>query len=149
MTDINVCSFSGRIVKDSTFKIFNTGMGVINFTVAVNRSVKNGDQWVEEASYIDCKYFSKGTEKLSTYLRKGVPVSISGSLEQERWQDQTGSTKSRLVVSVNDVRWYSNPPDNSYQQPTQSYQLPAQNYQQPTQPVAPPQQRGFPEDIPF
>jgi single-strand DNA-binding protein len=71
--------------------------------VAVNRSVKNGDQWKEEASFFDVTYFGKRAEAVNQYLVKGKQVGIEGELRQERWNDKnTGQPRSKVgIVAAN------------------------------------------------
>ena len=103
MQDINRVTLIGRLTKDAELKTFDSGFGVLNFTVATNRSYKKNDQWVEEASYIDCKYFSKGASKLSEYVKKGTQVAVEGSLIQESWE-KDGQKRSRLVIQVENLQ---------------------------------------------
>lgn len=103
MQDINRVTLIGRLTKDAELKTFDSGFGVLNFTVATNRSYKKNDQWIEEASYIDCKYFSKGASKLSEYVKKGTQVAVEGSLIQESWE-KDGQKRSRLVIQVENLQ---------------------------------------------
>ena len=103
MQDINRVTLIGRLTKDAELKTFDSGFGVLNFTVTTNRSYKKNDQRVEEASYIDWKYFSKGASKLSEYVKKGTQVAVEGSLIQESWE-KDGQKRSRLVIQVENLQ---------------------------------------------
>lgn len=103
MQDLNKIVIIGRLTKDSELKTFDSGFGVINFTIASNRSYKKNEQWVEEASFIDCKYFSKGAEKLSGFMKKGGQVAVEGALVQETWE-KDGQKRSRLVIQADNVQ---------------------------------------------
>lgn len=74
MTDINSVILVGRLVKDAEVKTFDSGFAVINFTIATNRSYKKNEEWIDEASFIDCKYFSKSATKLSQYGVNYTPL---------------------------------------------------------------------------
>lgn len=133
MTDINTVSLSGNLTRDGVVKTFTNG-GVVNFSLAVNRSVKKGEEWISVPSYIECKYFSKGAEKVGEYLKKGTPAVVDGSLEMETWE-KDGQKFSRLVVNCKTVKWYS--------RQTQSSNGNQQSYS------APQNELGYHEDIPF
>lgn len=126
--DINSCVIVGRLTKDTELKTFDSGYGVLNFTIATNRSYKKGEEWVEEASFIDCKYFSKGASKLSEYMKKGVQVAVDGYVVQETWE-KDGQKRSRLVVQADNIQLLGNKPSNNS--------------------LAPSSNDGFPEDCPF
>lgn len=103
MTDINSVVLVGRLVKDAEVKTFDSGFAVINFTIATNRSYKKNEEWIDEASFIDCKYFSKSATKLSQYVVKGKQIAVQGQLVQESWE-KDGVKKTRLVVQVDNIQ---------------------------------------------
>ena len=86
MTSLNTVALVGRVTADVKLQFTGRDMPYIFFSVAVNRSVKKGDQYEEEASYIDCKLYGKSAEALEKYLTKGKLVSLDGSLRQNRWE---------------------------------------------------------------
>ena len=74
MTDNNVVSINGRLVRDAELRFSTSGAAVLRFSIAVNRSVKKGDKWEDEASFFDCTMFGKMAESVSKYLNKGKQV---------------------------------------------------------------------------
>ena len=63
MSDINCVTLTGRLTRDAELKYTQNGAAIVRFSMAVNRSKRNGDgSWAEEASYFDCVYFGKGAE---------------------------------------------------------------------------------------
>ena len=70
MTDINRVILVGRVVKDAELKFTPSSTPVTRFSVAVNRSRKNGDQWEEEVSYIDIVLWGRSAESISKFLIK-------------------------------------------------------------------------------
>lgn len=103
MKDINITVLVGRLTKDGELKYAKSGLPILAFSLAVNRSVKQGDQWKDEASFIDCEYMGKPAEAVARYLTKGQQVGVEGELKQDRWE-QNGQTRSKLVVSAHNVR---------------------------------------------
>lgn len=72
------------------------------FGVAVNGKVKQGDEWVERASFFQVTVFGKQAEIATKYLSKGSPVAIDGRLHQDRWTTDGGDNRSAVkVISEN------------------------------------------------
>ena len=130
MTDLNRVSLVGRLTKDATTKpIGNTN--VIEVSIACNRSVKKGEQWVDEVSYFEASYFTKGT-KMADMLKKGTQIAIDGSLKQDRWQGKDGKNASKIVILADNLQILGGK-SNGQQQENQ-------------QPATP---NNFQSDIPF
>jgi single-strand DNA-binding protein len=103
MADINHVTLIGRLTRDAELKYASNGFAIASFAIAVNRRRKNGDQWVEEASFFDINLFGKSAEALKQYLVKGKQVAIGGELRQDRWE-QDGQSRSKVVVIANNVQ---------------------------------------------
>lgn len=100
MTDINNLTVIGRITRDlneSSYGYTNNGTARANISIAVNRSRKNGDQWVDDVSYFDVTIWGKTAENLKPYLVKGQQIAVQGYLKQDRWE-KDGEKKSRVVI---------------------------------------------------
>ena len=106
MTDINRVILVGRVVKDAELKFTPSSTPVTRFSVAVNRSRKNGDQWEEEVSYIDIVLWGRSAESISKFLVKGKQVAVEGELRQNRWE-QDGQQRSKLEVVASNVQLLS------------------------------------------
>ena len=106
MTDINRVILVGRVVKDAELKFTSASTPVTRFSVAVNRSRKNGDQWEEEVSYIDIVLWGRSAESISKFLIKGKQVAVEGELRQNRWE-QDGQQRSKLEVVASNVQLLS------------------------------------------
>lgn len=105
MQDVNSLILIGRLTKDLSLEYKQSGLAVGETSIAVNRSVKKGDKWEDEASFFDITLFGKTAENLKQYLVKGKQVAIKGSLKQERWQDkETGKTRSKISIVTEDIQ---------------------------------------------
>ena len=80
MTDINNVTLVGRLTKDADIRYTTGGTAVLNFSVAVNESRKQGEQWVEEVNFFDVTLFGRMGESIHKYMAKGKQVAISLSL---------------------------------------------------------------------
>ena len=96
MSDINSVVVVGRLVRDAAVSYLPNGTPKGEFSVAVNRSVKVGEEWKNEPSFIDVVSFGKRVE--SQRPMKGVKVCVSGSIRQDRWQDNNGNNRSRIYI---------------------------------------------------
>jgi len=103
MADLNSVNIIGRLTRDADLKYTSGGMAISNFSIAVNRRRKNGDQWVDEVSFFDINLFGKSAESLKQYLLKGKQVGICGELRQDRWE-KDGQSHSRVYIVANDIQ---------------------------------------------
>ena len=108
MTDLNDVILIGRITKDvgsdeRSFSFVGNGTAKAIASLAVNRSVKKGDSWEDEVSYIDCEIWGKTAENLKDKLVRGKQVCIRGYLKQDRWE-KDGQKQSRLKVVAETVQ---------------------------------------------
>lgn len=143
MTDLNVCTIIGRLTRDAELKFTAAGMAIATFSIAVNRSVKKGEAWEDEASFFDVTLWNKLAESLAKHLTKGKQIAVVGSLRQDRWQDQEGKPRSKVVISAETVQLLGSP--QAGQGSTQS--APAKDSHQEAQASA--QDDGFEDDIPW
>ena len=121
MTDINSVNIVGRLTRDGDLRYTNSGTPVNKFSIAVNRSKKNGDQWEEEVNFFDVVLWGKPGEVLSQYLKKGQQVAVSGELRQSRWE-QDGQTRSKVEIQAHTVQLMGGKKDNQQGQQNQGYQ---------------------------
>lgn len=104
--DINSVVIVGRLTRDAELKYTNTGTAVTKFSLAVNRSRKEGDQWVDEASFFDVNLWGRRGESLNQYLQRGTRVAVTGELRQDRWE-QDGQKRSRVFIHANNIQLLS------------------------------------------
>jgi single-strand DNA-binding protein len=97
MADINQVVLVGRLVRDAELRYLSSGTSVMNFSIAVNRSRKQGDQWVDEASFFDVELFGRQAEAIQRFMVKGKQVGVQGELRQDRWE-QDGQNRSKVRV---------------------------------------------------
>ncbi len=112
MTDLNNVVLIGRLTRDvgsdeRSFGYLPNGNARANFSIAVNRSKKNGEQWVDEVSFFDVTLYGKSAESLKPYLLKGKQVAIDGYLKQETWE-KDGQKGSKVKIIANNVQLLGN-----------------------------------------
>lgn len=104
MADINTATLIGRLTRDEELKYTPSGAAVGNISIAINRKVKKGQEWVDESNFFDVVFFGKQAENLKQYLTKGKQVGVTGFLKQERWTDQNGQNRSAVKIYANDIQ---------------------------------------------
>ena len=117
MTDLNHVVLIGRLTQDlgsdeRSFGYVGNGQARANVSIAVNRSKKNGDQWVEEANFFNVTIWGKTAENLKPYLTKGKQICVEGYLKQDRWE-KDGQKQSRVTIVADQVQLLGGRGDNS------------------------------------
>ena len=101
--DINHVVLVGRLTRDAELKTIASGQAVCKFSIAVNRSKKNGEQWEDEPNFFDVVLWGRRGEALHQYMNKGKLVAIDGELRQDRWQ-QDGQNRSKVEIVANNIQ---------------------------------------------
>ena len=103
MTDINKVVEIGRLTKDAIVEFIQTGTAKCEISIAVNRSVKKGNDRVDEVSYFYVTIWGKTAQNLEKYLKKGTQICVEGYLKQDRWE-KDGQKQSRVVINAENVQ---------------------------------------------
>lgn len=101
MNNINLV---GRLVKDAELKKYETNH-VLTFTVAVDRDYVKKDG-TRETDFINCEYSRKDLSKLEPFLKKGVLLSVEGSLNLDKYT-KDGETKYFTKVRTRNLKLLS------------------------------------------
>ena len=106
--DMNKVILIGRLTRDlgadeRSFGYAPNGNARANVSIAVNRSRKSGDQWVDEVYYFDITIWGKTAENLKPYLTKGKQICVEGYLKQDRWE-KDGQKQSRITIVADNVQ---------------------------------------------
>lgn len=133
--DVNSVTVIGRLTKDvgsdeRSFKYIGNGIAVATVDIAVNRTRKQGDQYIEEVSYFSVMLWGKTAENLKPYLTKGKQICVRGFLKQERWE-KDGQKQSRVVIVSEQCQLLGGKSDTDNSAPTSSYAQQYQNQQNP------------------
>ena len=115
-SDLNTVTLVGRITKDGDLAFTKSGFAITKLSLAVNRSVKKGDNWEEEVSFFDLKLLGKRGESLNQYLLKGTQIAIEGQLIQERWQSTEGQQRSKVVIQLSNIQLLGGKKDSQQNQ---------------------------------
>ena len=154
MTDMNRVMLIGHLTRDlgsdeRSFGYVGNGTARANVSIAVNRTKKSGDQYIDEVSYFDVTIWGKTAENLKPYLVKGKQIAVEGSLKQERWE-KDGQKQSRITINAESV-WLLGGKDKDNSSVSGSYSQSVNAKTQNITPVADnqPDFSGDGSDIPF
>ena len=80
----------GRITRDPEVKKTQSGVSVVSFTLAVNRTYKKEGE--QDADFINCVAWRNQADFLGNYITKGALLGVEGRIQTRNYEDQTGKT---------------------------------------------------------
>ena len=103
--NLNKVVLAGRMTADPELKQTASGVSVLTFTIAVNRSYvsKGSDQGERQADFINVVAWRSTAEFISKYFRKGSAICVSGSIQTRNWQDQQGQRRYATEVVADEA----------------------------------------------
>lgn len=100
---LNQVTLMGNLTRDPELRQTPTGQNVTSFSLALNRSYKDGSgEWQEATDYIDVVAWGPLAERVSQYLTKGRRCLVQGRLQSRSWE-QDGQKRNKVEVLANDV----------------------------------------------
>jgi single-strand DNA-binding protein len=105
LANFNRVILMGNLTRDPDMRYTGGGTAVCKIGIAVNRRVKRGDNWEEEANFFDAVIFGKRAEILAKYVGKGDPLLIEGELVQDRWETKEGDRRSKVEIQISDFQF--------------------------------------------
>lgn len=105
---INKVIVTGNLTRDCELRRTQSGMAILNFSIAVNDRRKNQKtgEWEDYANFVDCSMFGNRAESVSNYISKGSKVAIEGKLRWSQWE-RDGQKRSKLEVIVDEIELMS------------------------------------------
>ena len=150
----------GRLTRDPELKYTANNVANATFSIAVNRRFKNA-QGEREADFINCVIWRQQAENLANWLRKGMQVSIVGSIQTRNYENNEGRRVYVTEVLVDNFQslerrdvsqGMQQQVNNGMQQqgsynPNQGYNNQGQNFAR--DPLAGQDMENNPDDLPF
>lgn len=94
----------GNLTNDPELKFLESGTPKLTFGVAVNHFWTDADgQRNERTSYFNVVAWRRTAEDAARVLEKGMPVVISGRLDQRSYQTAEGDKRSVVEVLADDI----------------------------------------------
>lgn len=95
----------GNVGRDPELRYTNNGTAVCDFSLAVNRRRKVGDQWEDETVWFTVTCWGKDAEFAKEYVHKGRQVLVeSDRLEAEAYVSNDGRPQAKMKVTVRTMR---------------------------------------------
>jgi single-strand DNA-binding protein len=98
--NFNKTILGGKLTADAELKTTNSGTSVTQFTIAVNRRGKEGEQ---SADFITCVAWKGTAEFITRYFRKGSSICVVGRIQTRSWKDQDGNNRYATEVVVDEA----------------------------------------------
>lgn len=98
----------GRVVQNLELKSTPSGVAVLTFTIAVERSfAKQGEE--KQADFITCVAFRQQADFISKYFAKGRMIAIEGALRTRTYDDKNGVKHYVTEVYVDSASFTGEP----------------------------------------
>jgi len=105
LNNLNSIIVEGNLVRDPLLKTIPNGHQVCSFAVASNRFYKQNEQTEREVSFFEVETWSKLAQTCGEILKKGRGVRVVGRLKQDRWEDATGKTQTKIKIVAEHVEF--------------------------------------------
>ena len=100
---LNHITIHGRLTADPELNQTQSGVSVCNFTVAVDRSYKNGEE--KQTDFINIVAWRQSAEFVAKHFRKGNMIGIEGSIQTRKYQDKDGNNRTAFEIVANNVHF--------------------------------------------
>lgn len=116
----------GRLTKDPELRYTPAGVAVATFTLAVNRTFKNG-QGEQEADFINCVVWRKPAENVANFLKKGSMAGVDGCVQTRNYEGNDGKRVYVTEVVAESVQFLE-PKNNDLESSTSNNYRNEANY---------------------
>ncbi len=99
---VNKVILLGNLGKDPDFKYLQNGTAVTTFSLALNRNVKDGEDWKEQTEWVRCVAWEKQAETIGQYVKKGHQLYVEGRLQTREWTDNDNVKRYTTEIVVQD-----------------------------------------------
>ena len=107
---LNHITIHGRLTAEPELKQTQSGVSVCNFTVAVDRSYKNGEE--KQTDFFTVVCWRGLADMVSKYFAKGKEIIVSGEMQSRKWQDNEGNNRISWEIMANGVDFCGSKSDN-------------------------------------
>jgi single-strand DNA-binding protein len=101
---VNRVFLIGRLTRDPELRYVPSGQPVANFTLAVDRSFKNG-QGERETDFVSIVAWRKSAELVTQHLSKGRLVAVEGRLQIRSYETLDGSRRKVAEVVADRIQF--------------------------------------------
>lgn len=139
---INKAQIIGNLTRDPELKSLPNGTKVTSFSIATNRTWKDGNGAKQEAvEYHNAVAFGRTAEVIAQYCKKGNQILIEGRLQTRSWE-KDGIKNYRTEIVVETFQFGAKPSGNGAPAKTEPADQASDTIEYPEEDINP-------DDIPF
>ena len=102
---INKAMLFGNLTRDPELRALPSGMNVVNFSIATNRTYKaRCGKKQEQTDFHNVVVFGRQADLVNQYLKKGSSVFVEGRMQTRSWE-KDGEKKYRTEVVADSVQF--------------------------------------------
>lgn len=102
----NFIVIHGRLTADPELRQTQSGVSVCNFSVAVDRAYKQGEEKVADFFNVVC--WRGLADMVSKHFTKGKEIVASGTMQSRKWVDNDGSNRVSWELIAQNVDFCGN-----------------------------------------
>lgn len=99
---LNNVILQGRLTKDVEVRTTNSGVSVVNFTIAWNRKINEEN---EKTLFMDCEAWRGTADLINKYFKKGNEIIVEGELYTNTYQTDDGENRHTTRLNVTQVHF--------------------------------------------
>ncbi len=105
---LNKVLLYGNLTRDPELRALPSGMNVVNFSIATNRTYTGKDgKKQDQADYHNIVVFGRQADIVNQYLKKGRGVFIEGRIQTRSWEKE-GQKQYRTEIVAERVQFGPN-----------------------------------------
>jgi len=109
MISLNKATIIGNLTRDPEKKALPSGITVVNFSIATNRSWKDKEgNKQEDVQFHNCISFGKQADTIAQYVKKGQQLMVEGRIQTRSWETD-GVKKYATEIMVEQFQFGSKP----------------------------------------
>lgn len=123
----NKAVLMGRICNDLELKTTQSGVSVISFRLAVDRSYQaKGEE--RKVDFFNIVAWRDTAEFISRYFSKGRMILVEGELQTRQYTDKNGSTQNVVELNVGSAHFTGEPKEQAAPSTAQTEPVPAAEF---------------------
>lgn len=115
--NLNKVILGGRLTAEPELRTTQSGVSVLSFTVAVNRSYRSSSDQQPQADFINVVAWRQTAEFVSRYFHKGSSICVLGSIQVRSWTDQNNQKRYATEVVADEVNFVDSKSESARQSP--------------------------------
>ena len=102
---MNSITIMGNLGHDPSHKTLDSGMTIVEMSVATTHKKKQGEEWVDETTWHRVKAFGNRADAIKKFFSKGDKILVVGRQENRKYEDKDGNTRWASEVILQDFHF--------------------------------------------